>query len=133
MRYRCPPFRGTARRPEASSLSEAAAAIQKAVEQLWARGRARRRRPRWVPAVFYLGLLLLNLSLMLFFGAGAWNGAFLDFYARIVPSSDGEPAAEAAEPLDSRREQYPPAENWTGEEEERGQVAPILRPGPPLK
>ncbi|MBN1826541.1 MAG: hypothetical protein JW958_09755 [Candidatus Eisenbacteria bacterium] len=100
-----------------------------AVENPWASGRARRRRPRWVRAVFYLGLLLANLSLMFFFSAGAWNGSFLDFYSRLVPAA----AETQPEPEEALLEQYPPAENWNGVPVENGKVAPIARPGPPLE
>ena len=103
----------------------------RAVEIHWNRSPARRRRPRWVPALFYLGLLFANIVLMLFFSAGARSGVFLDLYARIVPAHEEEPATE--EEIDPRHAQFPPPENWTGEERTRIPVMPIARPGPPLQ
>lgn len=87
-------------------------------------------RNRWIPCVFYLILILLNVTILFFFSGGSLSASL----GRLVGQVRVEPEAETPPPV-HMRDQYPAGENWDGASEtmlRKGgashQTAPSINP-----
>ncbi len=79
---------------------------------------ARRRSPdrRWIPALFYGALCILNLLFLVVFGGTSFRSDLANLYSRITPPS--EAAASSAPLPEVEPLQFPPGENYSGQSAE---------------